>query len=702
MPNEPIHSPRMHHADDGSLSLNTFDNSILDNATLDTPMSPNGALPMFFPPHRSPPMSPGGSDWQSSRSRRSVSSPLRSRRPDFRPPKEPERYYRSGIVGDMMREKSPEESVSSSAQRRYRFRVGSRRGDFVDPPAAAASPRQRRSGEASHQQPDRSPPRREDGWHDLSSSSQSPSRSRAPTKRLDMRYDDDEFAYVAHMIMLHIQRQQELNIGCASLSEFFDLFNFFQAPTVRRIESQELNEDLLAEFRFALKHRLKQISLQIPKNRKENEVTKLTRQVSKIISLHGYPKLKRKPLLPKEDDEFIVLAIGGDEDNTTHTSETTISNISPVIVDEEEKEGIAGAADKEAAKDEKTKTPRSPTFPVPPAEAFKLPAFVSTPKREAPDAQVESPPKQHFFSEQNTSQQQPQDPYNQFQHDPDYSHASSAQYQAEANPYQSPSNHANPDYIRQQYQQHLQQQQQHHLQQYEEEPVFEIMGDVYAPVVDAYYEDPEPAPNFLDPADRELSQNLVMDSQHEIYVGIDRSFEEEAVVMRELDHIPPSCFPIIAPDGSITENLVVPASPPLSPNRSMLRLHLMDEAKRVTNMMNVTSNNEVRKSCQKRMTDIGSELERLNLHCEDSTHTSSNESQSRLMVDVMAEESSEEEKMSMREEGYSYRDVQARSPARNDRVVHVMAPSNLPQAYEFEAQLGNQNLTATVVSRVDF
>ena len=92
---------------------------------------------------------------------------------------------------------------------------------------------------------------------------------------LDMRYDDDEFAYTAHLVLQYMAEQHpdELldiddDAGCATFADVLQLWQCGEetstSPSWRDQRDYFLTDDLLAEFQFALKHRLKSISLLSP------------------------------------------------------------------------------------------------------------------------------------------------------------------------------------------------------------------------------------------------------------------------------------------------------------------------------------------------------------------------------------------------------------------------------------------------------
>ena len=97
--------------------------------------------------------------------------------------------------------------------------------------------------------------------------------------------------------------------------------------------------------------------------------------------------------------------------------------------------------------------------------------------------------------------------------------------------------------------------------------------------------------------------------------------------MREVTQPPHAHVPIVSSDGSFAHEVMVPANsfdeiksrpsyvpPQLSPERSIPRQRIMNEAKRVTNMMNLTSHPQVKASCRIRLDDLRRELERLTVY----------------------------------------------------------------------------------------
>jgi hypothetical protein len=150
--------------------------------------------------------------------------------------------------------------------------------------------------------------------------------------------------------------------------------------------------------------------------------------------------------------------------------------------------------------------------------------------------------------------------------------------------------------------------------------------------LDAYFDEPT-MPEFtvepidfgpilsLEPTGVFEGDNMV--DSNAIYVGIDRSFEEDAVVMRELKRPSPAQFPVLATDESFAEEVIVPSEPLLSPLQlSRLRQKTMAEAKGVTSMINLTSNPSVKESCRHRLPELQEELKLMSLALQNSSSSS--------------------------------------------------------------------------------
>ena len=452
--------------------------------------------------------------------------------------------------------------------------------------------------------------------------------------RLDMRYDDDEFAYTAHLIIHHLEQQQEQQrdargedhgeSGCVNWNDFHQIWNYIQGgdesissaghPPPDRARTP-LTDDLLAEFQFALKHRLKYISLQSPSQhddmssniKEEPPIVVLTRQVAKLIAKSGFPKPKRssREFSRHRDDthtcthshahEFAVVDI----DESTTTMDTSQSTpLPPVNVQAPLPARDAAPAVVvmlESGKDKERKISGSgDTNVVAPTDQYASPLPPGLPA-------VANSNQYHYHPQTSTFDLQQE----------------------------------NAEYIRQQYQRELlqqQQQQQVHapIPWSYQEPVYEIPQFIRPDtVVDAYFEEEEfVAEPILDPTFHTYD-NLLLDS-NDIFVGIDRSFEEETVVMRQVTQRPPAHFPIVTADGSFSHNVMVSVveqqqqqadpqgqsfqiPPKHTSERSIIpRQRIMEEeARRVTKMMNVTSHAQVKASCRARLDELRRELEQL-------------------------------------------------------------------------------------------
>ena len=531
-------------------------------------------------------------------------------------------------------------------------------------PLESSSPRSMQSRQRSRQQQKQE---RFVGSNSTIESSQPPRRTKAssPTKdaqrrqqlltpwnsiRLDMRYDDDEFAYTAHLIMHHLEQQQQQRdarddplqhdaAGCVHWSDFHQIWNYYMMqiagggdestasgadgppssssvhhhrPTSRSTNTP-LTHDLLAEFQFALKHRLKFISIASPKasqttvhQNEEPPIVVLTRQVAKVIAKSGFPKLE-PPLSFREssgrrrndrdavhddtnDREFAIV----DDDSTTIDTFQSSTPI-PVTVPTNAERHAAAAINRD---------------------------YDTTSRIQRPEITVPNQGQNHHHSNNENDQHHPP-----------------PHHQPSTFDWQQPQQMDDAEYIRQQYQRELLQQQRLHdpIPWPYQEPVYyenpPPSSHHRETVVDAYFDEEEfIAEPILDSSyyDAYNDNNLLLDSNinNDIFVGIDRSFEEETVVMRQVTERPPAHFPIVTADGSYThEAIIVTAEPEeeiqpsrhsstippkkLSPERSIPRQRIIDEAKRVTNMMNVTSHAHVKASCRARLHDLQRELERL-------------------------------------------------------------------------------------------
>jgi hypothetical protein len=514
------------------------------------------------------------------------------------------------------------------------------------------------------------------------------------SRQQDMRYDDDEFAYTAHLIMHHITlEQQQQDAQCTSFQELYQAWHYlrggdstsggggdddsssasFQFNNHDQNHDQNttapdtLTQDAVAEFQFALKHRLKFIPLRSSPSKKngvhqhhlkEDDMTKLTRQVAQVIAKHGYPTIKKqqqqqrnvKPKTKNKDpfeDRGYYYQHQESESLATLESEDVYHSRPPTVVDG------AGSIQTMEPIVERPPTAVPAAFVAPPPTVAIPPPPVAVPQPTELPVQQQPPPPKHFFPEQTpvspssqyvapdthvntapapyvqdtaTRQQQEADFIRQ-----QYQQEQQQRYQQNQQQYQQQYHQQYQQQYHQQYQQqyHQQYQQQYYQQQQqqpstfyhpEEEPVFEILND-HNPVVDAYEEEPLEVLAYGGVADR---RNLIQYSNNgpdEIYVGIDRSFEEDAVVMRELNIVPQAHFPVVDSDGSLTDDLVVTVDAAhgdntrsLSPQRSIQRQHVMEEAKRVSTMMQLTSNPQVKHSCQGRLEALRNELERLTVY----------------------------------------------------------------------------------------
>ncbi|KAI2511915.1 hypothetical protein MHU86_2431 [Fragilaria crotonensis] len=212
--------------------------------------------------------------------------------------------------------------------------------------------------------------------------------------RLDMRYDDDEFAFTAHLIMHHLEqqsREEHEDAGCVNWNDFHQLWNYIQAgdesqssvgggghqqqqqrpPPADRADTP-LTEDLLAEFQFALKHRLKYIPLISPsnndkQNKEEEPIVVLTRQVAKLIAKSGFPEPKRPPRRDssRRRDTTNDKDVGDMDDSTTIDTERSSSISAPVNIptSEPEKDANKNATATAPVADSGYATPAQPGLP---------------------------------------------------------------------------------------------------------------------------------------------------------------------------------------------------------------------------------------------------------------------------------------------------------------------------------------------------
>lgn len=129
--------------------------------------------------------------------------------------------------------------------------------------------------------------------------SSTPSKQKKENSSLNLNINDDEFAYLAHIILNHFESsssQASTRASCneGSSSVFSDVFQYFgTSGGSKRDDTSDENDlmiltpDRLEEFKLALKYRLRQIA---PiESREEDSITTLTRQVARTVSMNGFP-----------------------------------------------------------------------------------------------------------------------------------------------------------------------------------------------------------------------------------------------------------------------------------------------------------------------------------------------------------------------------------------------------------------------------
>jgi len=118
---------------------------------------------------------------------------------------------------------------------------------------------------------------------------------------IDMRHNDDEFSFVAHLLLNYFRWSDDasssVDTGCHTTSVFIDMLDaiyqsatgekFYNADQQQRPRPPYLTDKILQDFQAALKHRLKYMPFQ--PSIKETEVTALTREVSRALCMHGMP-----------------------------------------------------------------------------------------------------------------------------------------------------------------------------------------------------------------------------------------------------------------------------------------------------------------------------------------------------------------------------------------------------------------------------
>jgi hypothetical protein len=543
-------------------------------------LSPNGALPMFLPPRRSPPKSAPKVITVTSSSNQAL--PRQNKRGEHATFQHTDHTDIHGQVHQM--------ELPDTERERY-------------------SPNFKQAPPPSHSSSPADPP-------------QHPSHPQ-PSYRLDMRFDDDEFAYTAHLILNRLHEEEKVNTGCHG--DFLSIMRFLSGAgesSTQKPTSSELCEDRLAEFRFALKHRLKFIS---PTPRaSEDSLTVLTRQVAKTVAIHGYPQPVKNTDKSEHHDVDVHtsgmnrMEIQDDEpSSTTHDtgeSSTIASNELPVKFKHQSTEKASPEPRfffpsdefdsnrrlQDETVEEETRSPPNTTS----TEYTPSPTLPTLHGRPSPAPYDHIRQQyQHQMDQQKHQFPRPQAwPY----HDPHHS------------PYDGRSLHRR---------------RRHHLES-NGDAIFEIVDaqPAFFVPLDAYFDEPT-MPEFtvepidfgpilsLEPTGVFEGDNMV--DSNAIYVGIDRSFEEDAVVMRELKRPSPAQFPVLATDESFAEEVIVPSEPLLSPLQlSRLRQKTMAEAKGVTSMINLTSNPSVKESCRHRLPELQEELKLMSLALQNSSSSS--------------------------------------------------------------------------------
>jgi hypothetical protein len=125
--------------------------------------------------------------------------------------------------------------------------------------------------------------------------------------RPDMRYDDNEFAFTAHLILARIKHEETRDINRVAwvIQDGIDVvWSFTSGEDLSMTEESMkpvITRKMLSEFDVALKYRMKFLSARPSVG--ESELQKLTRTVALAVSgTRGYPKPNDQQVEARQDD----------------------------------------------------------------------------------------------------------------------------------------------------------------------------------------------------------------------------------------------------------------------------------------------------------------------------------------------------------------------------------------------------------------
>lgn len=552
----------------------------------------------------------------------------------------------------------------------------------------------------------------------------------------DMRYDDDEFVYVAHQLLNYLRWSDDSSSaadhGCQqTVITFHDaIASLYHAATGEKLNKPEpvprppdLTDEVMLDFQVALKFRLKYVSYQ--PSSKEEEVISLTREVSRALSMHGIPFIdKQSSTLPrrieKEPEETRQ-----DVDRDVSGKQTQATRH---FFPEDEPQQQYDAPSETY----------QPSHTTPKEQEFRHPIIRqlshALPQQQEfchPIIPGEVPSESYHLGQiqpqQQANQQHPF--YNEYYRDPTTQnfippHGSSTTFHTQS------VNYTNEGSTRPSYNEMVEQAEQvcfqdsySRAQVWHEDGVFEAVDDFFEPqfqqqegvfemsevggmvkgaVLEAMDRIDKPS-NFIEVFVDENGYH----PDHNVEIGVesprnrlasmipDRSFESETVVVREFH---PS-YSHQAPDRSFeTETVVMKEflnqgqpSQQIMDKWQESKQNMHQEIQRVTNMMHFTSNASVKTSCRHRLHKLCADLERL----ADLQTNRNDVSVGGFHVSVSSSALADEKATDFRSE--TPHDAQfTPEEVVMQKEMNILAPMDIPEDYKFQAQVDDHSFTATV------
>lgn len=511
----------------------------------------------------------------------------------------------------------------------------------------------------------------------------------------DMRHDDDEFAFVAHLLLNYLRWNDDssstMDQGCQH-STFQDAIDtIYYAATGEKFYKPEerprpppLTDHVLLDFHAALKYRLKYLSVR--PSSKEDEVTALTRELSRVLSIHRMPFIQETLSQSNKKRE-------------KHSKE-----------EEEEREGLD---------QEYTRNPKPARQHFFPDHGITLREDYTKAVQDQPTSQPQPQPQQQpVLDDKHTTQNENRLPESLFvDHPPIERHVDEQTFDSVY--------YTTHEHMRRGYHQHTKMCPQtitnHDVYDHDEETqpmagtcaplesdVFEVVGDVEPPlrydeilVAESVEYDGDPDADIFEireSADEEfLPTTMIPDRSFEAetvvfsefydssqYQMPDQSFENDTVVMRECQNQRQNITPEIkCANYSTTEAVIA-------------QQNIQQEIQRVSCMMHSTSNETVKTACQERMYKLQFSLNQL-LELKIMNRVSTDEvppPKGKSELDMCSYNDGATEF-----NGETYRAGESETTLKHTtsyQKVNIISPLDLPSDFQFQAHIGDQSFIATV------